>query len=82
MLRYLNRNIGYDPTEQRGVELSRLNRKEWGVDLCAVNELHLRNWVMEIFSIGLIFVWQVKLMTVRERVMHFFLQKASLTSHK
>lgn len=49
MLRYLNRNIGYDPTEQRGVELSRLNRKEWGVDLCAVNELHLRNWVMEIF---------------------------------
>lgn len=35
----LTHTNGYDPIEHRGVELRRLNEGEWGVELCAVNEL-------------------------------------------
>lgn len=34
----LNRGIGYDSTEQSGVETRRLNRGEYDVELSAVNE--------------------------------------------
>lgn len=37
---------GYDPIEYRGVELSIVNREEWGVELCIANELPLINQTM------------------------------------
>lgn len=41
---------GYDPIEYRGVELSIVNREEWGVELCTANELPLINQTIWIFQ--------------------------------
>lgn len=55
-MRYLNSCIGYKAVKQKA-ELSRLNRRGWGVELCAVSELSLMNRVLLGILAGFVYLF-------------------------